>query len=228
MNPAGSLEVLVLLGPPGSGKGTQAVRLAAECGLPHISTGDLFRSNVKGGTELGAKAKEFMNAGKLVPDSLVLDMLFDRVGNPDCGDGYILDGFPRTLPQAEAYGEQLPGGTALSVLDLRVDDEILVERAAGRLSCKSCGHIHHATFSPPKQEGVCDACGTAGLERRVDDAPDVVRQRLAVYHEQTAPLTRFYEEQGVLTVIDGERTPDEVFQQLLGAVRGAGVDKVEG
>lgn len=223
-----SVEVLILLGAPGSGKGTQAVRLAAECGLPHVSTGDLFRANLSEGTPLGAKAKEYMNAGELVPDELVLDMLFDRVAQPDCAQGYILDGFPRTVPQAETYGARLGANAQLIALELRVNDEVIVERASGRLLCKQCGNIHHRTFSPPRVEGTCDSCGAEALYRRDDDDPEVVRQRLAVYREQTAPLVSYYQERGVLTGIDGERTPDQVFQSLMDTVRGAGTGGVEG
>lgn len=210
----GEQRILILLGPPGAGKGTQAVRLAERLGLPHISTGDLFRENLAQGTELGQRAKSFMESGKLVPDELVLEMLFDRVSRPDCAGGYLLDGFPRTLPQAEALKERL-AGQPVTALSLEVPDELLVERASGRLLCKGCNHIHHATFSPPRVEGVCDACG-GELYRRKDDSPEVVRERLAVFHEQTQPMIDFYAQQGNLQSVDGTQSPDDVFAALLG------------
>ena len=211
-------RVVILLGPPGAGKGTQAARLSKELGLPHVATGDLFRENRSQGTELGKRAEQFMDAGKLVPDEIVLDMLFDRVTRPDCGDGYLLDGFPRTLPQAEALEPKLP--EEAPVLDLVVEDEILVSRLSKRLLCKSCGHIHHEEFSPPSWAGVCDACG-GELYRRPDDDPEVVRERLRVYQEQTRPLIDFYEERGRLTSIDGAQAPDDVFESLVRALKEA-------
>ncbi|MCB9914418.1 MAG: adenylate kinase [Planctomycetes bacterium] len=205
--------MLILLGPPGAGKGTQASRLAAHLGLPHVATGDLFRENLSQGTALGQRAKSFMESGKLVPDELVLEMLFDRVSRPDCAGGYLLDGFPRTLPQAEALTERL-AGLSVSTLSLEVPDDQLVERASGRLLCKSCSNIHHATFSPPRVAGVCDACG-GELYRRKDDDPAVVRERLAVFHEQTQPMIDYYARQGSLESIDGTQSPDDVFASLL-------------
>lgn len=203
---------MILLGAPGAGKGTQAKRLSTWTGLPHVSTGDLFRANLRAETPLGAKAKGYMDAGELVPDALVLDMLFDRVAADDCADGYILDGFPRTIAQAEALEGRL-AGAGVRVLDIRVPDEVIVERAAGRLVCKKCGNIQHAKFAPPARAGVCDACGGA-LQQRTDDRPEVVRERLRVYREQTAPLVQFYEGRGSLVGIDGDRSPDEVFDDL--------------
>lgn len=205
-------RVILLLGPPGAGKGTQAVRLAADCGVPHISTGDLFRANLKQGTELGGRAKSYMESGKLVPDELVLEMLFDRVAQPDCAGGYLLDGFPRTLPQAKALTESL-GSQPYVALLLEVPDGILVGRAGGRLLCRNCTNIHHAEFSPPKVEDVCDACG-GELYRRADDAPDVVKQRLAVFHDETQPMIDYYRGLGSLQAVDGSRKPDEVFAAL--------------
>lgn len=205
--------VVILLGAPGAGKGTQAKRLAEAAHLPHIATGDLFRENLKHHTALGEKARAYMESGRLVPDELVLDMLFDRVSRPDCEQGYVLDGFPRTLPQAEALEQRLGSNGALIVPSLDVSDETIVERAAGRLICKQCGHIQHAVHSPPKQPGICDVCG-GELEQREDDRPDVVRKRLEVYHEQTQPLIGFYGERDVLVPIDGERAPDQVFADL--------------
>ncbi len=205
-------RVILLLGPPGAGKGTQAVRLAADSGVPHISTGDLFRANLKQGTELGGRAKSYMESGELVPDELVLEMLFDRVAQPDCSGGYLLDGFPRTLPQAKALTQAL-GDQPYVALQLDVADELLVARAGGRLLCRDCTNIHHAEFSPPKVENVCDACG-GELYRRADDEPDVVKKRLAVYHDETKPMIDYYDELGSLQVVDGSRSPDEVFSDL--------------
>ena len=211
-------RVVILIGAPGSGKGTQAVRLAAATALPHVSTGDLFRANIKSENELGSRAKVFMDAGDLVPDGLVLDMLFDRVGHDDCRIGYILDGFPRTIPQAEAYDARLDGTLDQRVANLEVEEDVIVERAVGRLLCKQCDGIHHQIFAPPRVEGVCDACG-GPLSQRPDDVPDVVRERLKVYAEQTAPLVRYYEERSLLMHVDGSGSPDEVFQRLLTAVQ---------
>lgn len=205
--------VVILLGAPGAGKGTQAVRLAAELGLPHVSTGDLFRANLAEGTPIGLKARQYMDAGKLVPDAIVLDMLTERVAADDCRDGYLLDGFPRTLAQARALDERLEQDTDVLVIDLEVSDETIIGRIAGRLVCRACGNVQHAVNSPPKVAGVCDACG-GELHQRKDDSPDVVRERLRVYHEQTEPLVRYYEEKGVLKSVDGEQEPDVVFDQL--------------
>lgn len=207
-------KVVILLGPPGSGKGTQAVRLTKELGIPHISTGDLFRENISKNTELGKRAKSFMDAGKLVPDTVVLDMLFDRVARPDCMNGYLLDGFPRTLPQAEAFEKHLAPETELIVLDLEVPDEIIVKRAAGRVTCKTCAAVYNIYFSPPKQDGKCDKCG-GELIQRPDDKPEVVEERLRVYHNQTKPLVDYYEKQGILYKVDGTQSPDDVFQALM-------------
>ena len=205
-------QIIILLGPPGAGKGTQAVRIAERLGLAHVATGDLFRENLSKGTELGQRAKGFMEAGKLVPDELVLEMLFDRVSKPDCAGGYLLDGFPRTLPQAKALSERL-AGQPVQTISLEVPDDQLVERASGRLLCKGCSHIHHATGSPPKTDGVGDACG-GELYRRKDDDPEVVRQRLVVFHQETQPMIDYYREQGSLQVVDGTQSPDDVFAAL--------------
>ncbi len=206
--------VIILLGPPGSGKGTQATGLTKELGIPHISTGDLFRENISKGTELGKKAKSYMDAGKLVPDDLVLEMLFDRVSKPDCAKGYLLDGFPRTIPQAEALDIKLKVDSKVVALNLNVSDDLIVKRIEGRLSCKNCANIHNKYFSPPAKEGMCDKCGSA-LIQRSDDNADVVKERLRVYHEQTEPLVAYYAKKGVLANINGEKSPEEVAKDLL-------------
>jgi len=212
-------RVLILLGPPGAGKGTQASRLSAELALPHVSTGDLFREHRAKGTELGKRAQEYMDSGRLVPDDLVLDMLFDRVAKPDCARGFLLDGFPRTLPQAEALDKRLGTATSVCVLDLRVGDRALVERLTGRTTCRECGHIHHVRNSPPKVAGRCDRC-RGELYTRTDDELSTVEKRLAVYRDQTQPLQGFYARKNLLQEIDGERSPDEVFRSLRSASAG--------
>lgn len=214
-----SRRILILLGPPGAGKGTQASRLSAELGLPHVSTGDLFREHRAKGTELGKRAQEFMDSGRLVPDDLVLDMLFERVAQPDAARGFLLDGFPRTLPQAEALEKRLGTGAQVRVLDLRVGDKVLVERLTGRRTCKGCGNVHHVRTSPPKATGRCDRCA-GELYVRTDDQPATVEKRLAVYREQTQPLQGYYQKRGLLQETDGERSPDEVFRSLRKAAAG--------
>lgn len=206
-------RVMILLGPPGAGKGTQASRLSAELGLPHVSTGDLFRDSLSRGTELGKRAKGFMDSGTLVPDEFVLEMLFDRVARPDCAEGYLLDGFPRTLPQAEALAKRLTGSARVQVLNLAVPDAPLLERVTGRRTCKSCGNIHHVRHAAPKIAGRCDQCGGELLQRS-DDTPEVVAKRLAVYREQTQPLEVWYRTRGVLVDVDGDRPADQVFRAL--------------
>jgi adenylate kinase len=205
--------VVILLGAPGAGKGTQAARLAAERSLPHVSTGDLFRANIQRETIYGRRAKQYLDSGRLVPDEVVLEMLFDRVARPDCREGYVLDGFPRTVPQAEALDRRLEGRTQPRVIDLAVADDKLVERAAGRLVCPRDGSTYHRAFKPPVKAGTCDLCGAA-LVRRADDAPEVVRERLEVYHRQTEPVIDHYRAKGWLEEIDGEQSPDEVFKAL--------------
>lgn len=211
-------SVLILLGPPGAGKGTQAVRLCSALSLPHVSTGDLFREHRAKGTPLGLEAQVFMDAGKLVPDELVLDMLFERVAKPDCARGYLLDGFPRTLAQAQALEGRLGSQSHLRVLNLRVGDAALIERLTGRWTCRICNRVQHVKTSPPKVAGHCDVC-SGELYQRADDTAEVVNQRLAVYREQTSPLEGFYRSRGVLTEVDGARSPDEVFPALTRAVR---------
>lgn len=221
--------VVLLLGAPGAGKGTQAKRLAGHLGLPHISTGDLFRENLSRSTPLGLKAKGFMERGELVPDGLVIEMLESRVAAADCRAGYLLDGFPRTLPQAEALAKSLEAagrraGVAprLAVIDIEVPDALIVRRASGRLVCAACGHIQHKEFDPPKVAGRCDRCGGA-LQSRADDQAEVVTKRLEVYHRQTAPLVQHYRAAGLLDAIDGQGNPGQVFDRLLQTLHNRGV-----
>jgi adenylate kinase len=210
-----SERVVILLGPPGAGKGTQATRLGAALSLPHVSTGDLFRENLKNNTPLGLKARGFMDSGRLVPDELVLEMLFDRVGRPDCAQGYLLDGFPRTIPQAEALEKRLAQrGARIHVLNLQVPDALLLERITGRRSCKSCGNIQHLKHSAPKMAGKCDKCG-GELVQRSDDTAEVFGKRLAVYRAETQPLESFYAARKLLASVDGARSPEAVFGDLL-------------
>jgi adenylate kinase len=211
--------VVILLGAPGAGKGTQAARLAQSRSLPHVSTGDLLRDHNARATPLGLQAKAFMDKGELVPDALVLEMLAARVDAPDCREGYVLDGFPRTEVQARALEQRLKPSDKVVVADLEVEDETIVERASGRLSCRKCGRIYHLKNAPPRQAGKCDACG-GELYQRSDDAAPVVRERLRVYHEKTAPLVRFYRERGLLTALDGEQAPDAVFTDLVALIPG--------
>lgn len=206
-------RVLILLGPPGSGKGTQAARISREMGLPHISTGDLFRHHISNDTELGKKAKVYMNQGQLVPDALVLEMLFERVAEEDCRQGYLLDGFPRTVNQAKELDRKLPNNTRLIAINLEVSDAVVMQRISGRLSCSSCGNIVNRFEAPPKEEGKCDRCG-GELYQREDDKPEVVHNRLKVYNEQTAPLIDYYSAKKVLQSIDGERSPDVIFADI--------------
>jgi len=213
-------KILIFLGAPGSGKGTQAAKLAQRLSVPHISTGDLFRENIKEQTQLGRKAQEYMDKGNLVPDGLVLDMLFDRVGRPDCERGYILDGFPRRITQADAFQERLQPGEEMLALNLKVSDEEIIKRLTGRLTCRSCGAVFHRDYNPPELEGVCDSCG-GELYQRPDDSQEVVQQRLAVYKEETKPLIEYYQNEGALVTIEGERPQDEVFDQLVSAVEEA-------
>ncbi len=219
-------RVVVMMGAPGAGKGTQALRLSQELGLPHIATGDLFRENLSKGTPLGEKARGYMNAGQLVPDALVIDMLFDRVSQDDCREGYLLDGFPRTVAQAESLLERLgetPGnGVNLTVVNLVVPDEVIVERASGRLLCRGCDAIYHRTFSPPEGEA-CDACG-GELYQRDDDRAEVVVERLKAYHEQTEPVVAWFQSwsgEPAVTVceVDGNRKPEEVFEACVDCVK---------
>lgn len=215
---ASSALVVILLGPPGSGKGTQATKLSQKLGIPHISTGDLFRENIKNQTPLGQKANGYISQGKLVPDEVTLDLLFDRVSKPDCKNGYLLDGFPRTVTQAETLDKRLPANTELVVLHLAVPDAVLVKRTTGRLLCRSCDNIQHRDFSPPKQANVCDRCG-GELYQRSDDTEPVVRQRLEVYHQQTEPVVAYYRNKGMLKEINGDQAPEIIFQELLRGIK---------
>ncbi len=206
---------IVMLGAPGAGKGTQAKMIAERYQIPHISTGDIFRMNIKNGTELGKEAKTYMDAGKLVPDELTVKILLDRVSNEDCKNGYVLDGFPRTIPQAEVLTDALNklNDKIDYAINVDVPDENIVNRMGGRRSCPSCGQVYHVVHMPPKQEGVCDKCG-AGLVQRDDDKPETVSQRLTVYHDQTQPLIEYYEKAGVLKNVDGTKDQKEVFEAI--------------
>ena len=206
---------IVMLGAPGAGKGTQAKRIAAEYGIPHISTGDIFRANIKAGTELGKKAKAFMDQGALVPDEVTIGMLMDRIHEADCEKGYVLDGFPRTIPQAESLTKALAaeGNKIDAAVDIDVPDENIVKRMGGRRACLNCGATYHVVFNAPKKEGICDTCGSA-LVLRDDDKPETVQKRLSVYHDQTQPLIDYYRAAGVLKSVDGTQEMDKVFEDI--------------
>ena len=206
---------IIMLGAPGAGKGTQAKMIAEKYGLPHISTGDIFRANIKNGTELGKEAKEYMDKGLLVPDELTVRLLLDRVAQDDCKNGYVLDGFPRTIPQAEVLDEKLSelGEKVDYAINVDVPDENIVNRMSGRRACLSCGATYHIVSIPPKKEGICDVCGSE-LVLRDDDKPETVQNRLKVYHDQTQPLINFYEKKGVLRSVDGALPMEEVFTAI--------------
>ena len=205
-----------MLGAPGAGKGTQAKKIAAKYEIPHISTGDIFRANIKNGTELGKKAKTYMDQGLLVPDELVVDLVVDRVQQADCAKGYVLDGFPRTIPQAEVLDKALTElGDAIDfAIDVNVPDENIVKRMSGRRACLSCGATYHIEHIPPKKEGICDKCGQE-LVLRDDDKPETVLNRLKVYHDQTQPLIEFYTRKNVLKTVDGTKDMKEVFADIV-------------
>lgn len=217
-NQSSHMTVLVLLGPPGAGKGTQAKVLSKTLQLPHISTGDLLRTHIKENTELGKEAKAYMDQGQLVPDALILDMLFARVSQEDCQEGYILDGFPRTLDQAQAYDKRLGKETKTIAINLSLDEEVIVHRLGNRLTCQECSTPYHLTFSPPKKEGVCDVCNGL-LIKRSDDQEEVIRKRLAVYQNQTAPLIHYYTEQKNLQEVSCDQPIDQVLSEILGHLR---------
>ena len=210
---------VILLGPPASGKGTQAARLKEYLGVPHIASGDLFRYNLKNETELGLKAKAYMDRGALVPDDITIGMVLDRLSRPDCEDGALFDGFPRTLPQAQALDEALAeqGEKLDRVLNIQVPDEELVERVSGRRICRTCGEPYHVKYKKPEKEGICDLDG-GELYQRDDDKPETVRKRIKVYWDQTSPLIDYYREQGILRDIDGDQPIDEVTEELKEAV----------
>lgn len=207
---------IIMLGAPGAGKGTQAKMIAAKYGIPHISTGDIFRANIKNGTELGAKAKEYMDKGLLVPDELVVDLVIDRFKEPDCEKGYVLDGFPRTIPQAEALDKALTaiGESVDYAINVEVPDENIINRMGGRRACVGCGATYHIVYSPTKVEGKCDTCG-ADLIIRDDDKPETVKNRLSVYHEQTQPLIDYYTSKGITREVDGTVDMKDVFEAIV-------------
>ena len=212
---------IIMLGAPGAGKGTQAKKIAAKYQIPHISTGDIFRANIKNGTELGMKAKSYMDAGGLVPDEITIGMLLDRIHEADCANGYVLDGFPRTIPQAESLTTALKemGESIDYAINVDVPDENIISRMSGRRACLQCGATYHIVYNAPAKEGVCDVCGQ-NLVLRDDDKPETVKNRLKVYHEQTQPLIDYYKEKGVLHTVDGTQTMEAVFQsitEILGA-----------
>ncbi|RLF09883.1 MAG: adenylate kinase [Thermoprotei archaeon] len=210
---------LVIFGPPGAGKGTQAKMLSEKLGVPHIATGDIFREAVKAGTELGRLAKQYMDRGELVPDEVVIGIVEERLRRPDCSKGFILDGFPRTIKQAEVLDEMLQkmGVKLDAVVNLEVSEDEVVKRISLRRTCRNCGAIYHLITNPPKKEGVCDKCG-GELYQRDDDREETVRSRLRVYRQQTEPLLKFYEQRGLLKNVDGEKRIEEVFKEILAAL----------
>jgi adenylate kinase len=206
------MSSIVLFGPPGAGKGTQAVRITQTTGLPQVSTGDMLRAAVKNGTKTGIEAKQYMDAGKLVPDSIIIDLIKARVQDPDAVKGLMFDGFPRTIPQAEALSKITE---VTHVIAINVPDERIVERICGRYSCASCGIVYHETFNPTKQDGVCDECGSTDMKRRADDNEDTVLQRLSAYHEQTSPLADWYDDLGILRNVNGDKAINEITKDIL-------------
>lgn len=208
---------IIMLGAPGAGKGTQAIKIAEAYKIPHISTGDIFRANIKNGTELGKEAKSYMDKGALVPDDLTVRILLDRVAQDDCKNGYVLDGFPRTIPQAEVLENELTklGDKVDYAIDVDVPDENIVKRMSGRRACVKCGATYHIEHVPPKKEGICDNCG-AELILRDDDKPETVQNRLKIYHEQTQSLKDFYSKKGILKSVDGTQPMESVFSSIKG------------
>lgn len=207
---------IVMLGAPGAGKGTQAIKIADKYDIPHISTGDIFRANIKGGTELGQKAKSYIDKGELVPDEVTIGMLLDRIAQDDCKNGYVLDGFPRTIPQAESLTEALKsqGDQIDFALNIDVPDEAIIKRMSGRRACPKCGATYHIVYAAPKKENVCDKCGSE-LIIRSDDKPETVKDRLNVYHQQTEPLIAYYKAAGVLREVDGTQELPKVFEDVV-------------
>lgn len=207
---------IIMLGAPGAGKGTQAKKIAEKYGIPHISTGDIFRANIKNGTELGKKAKTYMDEGLLVPDELVVDLVVDRVQQEDCKNGYVLDGFPRTIPQAEALDKALAelGEKMDYAINVEVPDENIVSRMSGRRACVGCGATYHIVHAPTKVENICDTCG-GELILRDDDKPETVLKRLGVYHEQTQPLIQYYTDKDILVEVDGTVDLEDVFKAIV-------------
>ena len=203
---------IIMLGAPGAGKGTQAKMIAEKYGIPHVSTGDIFRANIKNGTALGMEAKSYMDKGLLVPDDLTVSILLDRVAQPDCENGYVLDGFPRNIPQAKVLDSR--GGAMDYAINVDVPDENIVKRMSGRRACVTCGATYHIEHVPPKKEGICDKCGSE-LVLRDDDKPETVLNRLKVYHEQTQPLIDFYSGKGVLRTVDGTADMKDVFNAIV-------------
>jgi len=206
---------IIMLGAPGAGKGTQAKKIAEKYQIPHVSTGDIFRSNIKEGTQLGRKAKEYMDQGALVPDELTIGMLMDRIQQEDCKNGYVLDGFPRTIPQAESLQKAITemGQKIDFAINVDVPDENIISRMSGRRACISCGATYHIVYNPSKVAGICDVCGSE-LVLRDDDKPETVKKRLAVYHDQTRPLIDYYKEAGVLVNVDGTQELNKVFSDI--------------
>ena len=206
------MSSIVLFGPPGAGKGTQAARITQTTGLPQVSTGDMLRAAVKNGTKTGLEAKKYMDAGNLVPDSIIIDLIKDRVQESDATNGLMFDGFPRTIPQAEALSKITE---VTCVIAINVPDERIVERICGRYSCGTCGIVFHDTFNPTKQDGVCDECGSTDMKRRADDNEDTVLQRLSAYHEQTSPLADWYDDLGILRNVNGDKAINEITKDIL-------------
>ena len=211
---------IIMLGAPGAGKGTQAKKVAKKYNIPHISTGDIFRANIKEKTELGNKAKEYMDKGELVPDDITIGMLLDRIHKADCKDGFVLDGFPRTIPQAKSLSE------ALSKLNEKIDyainidvpDDSIITRMSGRRACLSCGSTYHIKYSAPKKENICDNCGSE-LVIRDDDKPETVKKRLEIYHDQTQPLIDYYKNEKILASVDGTKDMEEVFIDIISVLK---------
>lgn len=208
---------IIMLGAPGAGKGTQAKQIADKYSIPHISTGDIFRANLKAGTDLGKKAKEYMDQGLLVPDELTCDLVMDRIGQEDCKNGFVLDGFPRTIPQAEALDAALAKINEKMdyAIDVDVPDENIINRMSGRRACLNCGATYHIVSIPTKVEGICDRCGNK-VVLRDDDQPETVKKRLDVYHEQTQPLIDYYKKQNILKTVDGTQPMEDVFGAIVG------------